>query len=640
MMEVHASLNGHNITCFGDTGAWNFIDYQFCKDHSLPLRKLLNGFTVGLADGSKGQNIDFACHVTLDFGKHTTTDWFLVTKLASHPVTLGLPWFRKYVPEVQKAFDNFTKPTALSHSVDLGGGVKPQIPPEFSSFSDVFDPDFKTTPPQPTHGHTFRIHTKDDQLPPPSTAYPVGHKDKEIEQQRIQELLSLGRIEPSSSCTAAASFFVNKACDSCHQLRCSCGQRLHERRWVIDYRPLNELTPQDAYPLPHIKDLLLEAPGQGWYIKFDVDSAFFLIPVEKSHRFKTAFVCSSGLYQWTVMPMGAKNAPATFQRLIDSVLAPARAYCRAYLDDGICWASTREELITRFTHVLTLLRAAGLRLKLKKCEFFRQSVTYLGYIISSSGISTDPEKVRALLDWPEPRTKTDIRGFLGLCNFYKTFFPAYSHIAAPLIDCTKNTSPNEFDSLPPAALQSFHTLRAYWSNPANLGALDPTQPVDIYTDCSSEAWFGSIEQNGKPLCFGSGKLTPAERKWPTTDRELFACLMMHRKFGYMLQGKVTWYTDHHSLLSLKHCLANSPRRTHWSEELSGYPFVICHKPGKDLHVDGLTRHSTFPKDAGFTGKQPILDNNRFITPLSPLASSFLNTLDPDTVLDLGLYIAD
>ena len=131
-------------------------------------------------------------------------------------------------------------------------------------------------------------------------------------------------------------------------------------------------------------------------------------------------------------------------------------------------------------------RAAGLRLKLKKCEFFRQSVTYLGYIISSSGISTDPEKVRALLDWPEPRTKTDIRGFLGLCNFYKTFFPAYSHIAAPLIDCTKNTSPNEFDSLPPAALQSFHTLRAYWSNPANLGALDPTQPVELYTDCSSE----------------------------------------------------------------------------------------------------------------------------------------------------------
>src|SRR5690606_11873858 len=180
-------------------------------------------------------------------------------------------------------------------------------------------------------------------------------------EKQESELLALGRIEPSSSPTAAAAFFVNKQCRSCNQLKCSCGKRDYPRRWVIDFRPLNNLVKQDAYPLPSVPELLSVAAGHKKYIKFDIDSAFHLVPVRLEDKHKLAFLSHKhGLMQWTVMHFGYKNVPATFQRMIDTVLAPARAYCRAFMDDGLVWGDSDQEVSERFRHVLELLRKAGL----------------------------------------------------------------------------------------------------------------------------------------------------------------------------------------------------------------------------------------------------------------------------------------
>ena len=135
---------------------------------------------------------------------------------------------------------------------------------------------------------------------------------------------------------------------------------------MIYYRATNALTPQDAYPLRSIPELVSVAPGHRWYVKFGIDSAFHLVAVTVVDRPKTAFVCSRGLYEWTMMPFGLKIAPATFQRMIDSVLLPAWAYCRAFMDDGTIWADRREDVVTRTRHIFSLLRAAGLRIKLRK----------------------------------------------------------------------------------------------------------------------------------------------------------------------------------------------------------------------------------------------------------------------------------
>lgn len=110
----------------------------------------------------------------------------------------------------------------------------------------------------------------------------------------------------------------------------------------------------------------------------------------------------------------------------------------------------------------------------------------------------------------------------------------------------------------------------------------------------------ALEQRRRPLAFLSGKFDRTQRNWPTTDRELFPCLVAHQRFPHLLQGQITWFTDHQALR-----LGNSPRRVHWRETLDQFPFSVRYKPGKEMHVDGLTRHSSFPDTAG--GHEPILD---------------------------------
>ena len=267
------------------------------------------------------------------------------------------------------------------------------LPAEYEDFADLFCLNYDKSPPVPSHGAVCTITTTDSRLPPPGSLIPLSSQDRAEEARQLEKLLFLGRIQPSSYPTAAGSFFVNKACLSCHQLRCTCGHRRYERRWVIDYRAINALTPQDAYLLPSIPELMSVASRHRRYVKFDIDSAFHLVPVAVADHPKTAFVCSRGLYEWTVMPFELKNAPATSQRMIDSVLLPTRAYFRAFMDDGTIWADSREDIVTRTRHVFSLLRAAGLRIKLRKCQFHVSAIAYLGHVIGVNGIATNSLKL-------------------------------------------------------------------------------------------------------------------------------------------------------------------------------------------------------------------------------------------------------
>lgn len=491
------------------------------------------------------------------------------------------------------------------------------IPDCLKDFADVFNLDYTNAPPKPLHGVECVIELKPgEQPPPPATPYPLSPDQRAEEKRQIDKLLALGRIEPvppGKGTTAAPGFFVKKQCLGCHQLHCTCGKRQYEQRWVLDFRRLNAKTPQDPYPLPSVPDLMALAPGHAQYVKFDIDSAFHLVPVPEKYRHLTAFVCSLGTFQWTVMPFGLKNAPATFQRMIDTVLAPCREFCRAFMDDGLIWADDLETAQQRTRQVFECLRAAGLRVKLRKCSFFVPSVPYLGHVISRDGIATDPAKLQGIVNYPEPRTKTDVRAFLGLTGYYREFFrvdnKGFSEIACPLSDLTKDDRPATWETLPPEAARAFRTIRDYFADPAHLAPFDPEAPVDLVTDASTQAWGGVIEQNKQPLAFLSGKFSASERNWPTTDRELYACLQAHRQFPHLLQGDVTWYTDHKALEALRTTLANSPRRVHWRETLDLFPFKVKYRKGSEMHVDGMTRHSTWPADTG--SSDPVLDAWRF-----------------------------
>lgn len=210
-------------------------------------------------------------------------------------------------------------------------------------------------------------------------------------------------------------------------------------RFCVDYRKLNSVTSKDSYPIPRIDDMLDQLSGNSWFSSLDLKSGYWQVKIRPEDKEKTAFSIGNGLWQFTVMPFGLCNAPATFERLMEKVLQQLLfKICLVYLDDVIIFSGSFEEMLGRLRQVFLRLRMANLKLNPKKCFFFRREIKYLGHVISERGITTDPEKISSIKDWPIPRTKKQVRSFLGFCSYYRKFVKGFSLIAKPLFSLTEN----------------------------------------------------------------------------------------------------------------------------------------------------------------------------------------------------------
>ncbi|KRX53637.1 Retrovirus-related Pol polyprotein from transposon 17.6 [Trichinella sp. T9] len=204
-------------------------------------------------------------------------------------------------------------------------------------------------------------------------------------------------------------------------------------RFCVDYRQLNNVTQKDSHPLPRIDDTLDALSGAQWFSTLDLASGYWQVETETRDREKTAFTTPYGLYQFKVMPFGLCNAPATFQRLMETSLRGlVGSKCLVYLDDVIVFGRTAEEHTARLQEVLDRLRKVGLKVKPEKCQLMKRKVAYLGHIISEKGIATDPSKTRAVKEWQAPSCVSELRQFLGLASYYRKFVNGFASIAAPL----------------------------------------------------------------------------------------------------------------------------------------------------------------------------------------------------------------
>ena len=247
----------------------------------------------------------------------------------------------------------------------------------------------------------------------------IPHHLKPVMENQIDEMLQNNIISPSASPWSSPIVLVKKK-DGSH-------------RFCVDYRGLNAITTKDAYPIPRVDETLDSLGGATYFSTLDLASGYWQVEVREEDKEKTAFTSPQGHFEFQVMPFGLCNAPATFQRLMEYVLAGLQwEHCLIYLDDIIVFSSTFEEHIEKLTKVFQRLREGGLKLKPKKCFFAKSSVKYLGHIVSQRGLEPDPEKIKAVTEYPRPQSASALCSFLGLAGYYRRFISGFSSVAAPL----------------------------------------------------------------------------------------------------------------------------------------------------------------------------------------------------------------
>ena len=444
-----------------------------------------------------------------------------------------------------------------------------------SEFPDVFkEPD--SLPPKRDIEH--RIELEPGAKPPEQTLIRLSPSELEECKRQLADFCTKAHIRPSQSPFGAPVLFVRK--------------RGGGLRMCIDYRKLNQQTRKDRYPMPRIDELIDQLLGAKVFSKLDLRSGYHQVRVAEEDIHKTAFRTRYGHYEFTVMPFGLTNAPATFQRLMNSVLSPfIDKFVIVYLDDILVFSRNEEEHEEHLRAVLQKLREEKLYAGRGKCEFGVRSIEYLGHTVGPNGVEMNDDKIKAIVDWTVPKTKKELRSFLGLAGYYRRFIEHFAQRVLPLSEMLKDTAVFTWGRAQQAA---FDDLKSVMTTAPVLAIPDPSLPYEVYTD-SSAFGVGAIllQDQGRglqPCAYLSHKLSNAERNYTTHEQELLAVIYALNTWRAYLEGaRFKVNSDHHSLQELQSQPKLSRRQTRWIQFLQNYDCRIEYVPGEKNHADALSR---------------------------------------------------
>ena len=582
------------LTLFDSGASHCYMSQRFVTKHAIPTKTLDECWNVNTGSGTlKASETCQDCPVVI-YGRQLYAH-FLIIDMPSFDTVLGMDWLGTFYAtidcrqrKVLFKIPDHPEFAFLSGSSSLGPveykaervtseamnmEVEEEMPRVVRDFEDVFPEEVIGLPPD--RCLEFSIDLVPGAQPISRAPYRMAPTELAELRNQVDDLLERGLIRPSTSSWGAPVLLV--------------GNKDGSKRLCIDYRELNKVTIKNKYPLPRIDDIFDQLGGCKVFSKLDLRSGYHQVKVKEVDIHKTAFRTRYGHYEFLVMLFGATNAPATFMNLMNQVFYEyLDKFVVVFIDDILVYSRMEEEHAEHLTIVLKTLRRHQLYAKLSKCQFWLDRIAFLGHIVSGEDIAVDPEKVKAVKEWPVPRTVTEIRSFLGLAGYYRKFIKDFSKIARALTNLTKKDVPYVWTE---DCQQAFDILKERLTEAPTLTIPDQTGGFEVYCDASGKGLGCVLHQHGRVVAYASRQLKNHEQNYPTHDLELATVIFALKIWRHFLLGEqVKMFTDHKSLKYIFTQKELNMRQRRWLELMADYDIDLQYHPGKvNVVPDALSR---------------------------------------------------
>ena len=542
---ANVELQGRRLKALLDTGSSdNFISEAIVQDMGLPTLK--RNSLVCMASSSLSLKLTRYCVCDISFnGRDYNKMELTVLPDSCTDIILGVPFLK------------------LHESVNVDyGGSEPAL--KVCALSKVKIPPVEL----------FKNLTPDCK-PIATNSRRFSEEEQIFIQNEIQQLLLDDVIEVSDSPWRAQVVITSN--------------ENRKKRMVVDFsKTINLFTMLDAYPLPRIEDIVQSIADYRIFSVIDLSRAYYQVEISDRDRPYTAFQAGNQLYQFKRIPMGVTNGVSAFQRFMNQFISENRLVATfAYLDDITICGKTKEEHDINLARFMDAATKYNLKFNETKSKFSKDTIDVLGYRISNGELQPDPERLRPLLEFPEPQTSKALRRCVGLFAYYAKWVPNYSKKIRPLIDCDNFPLSTE-------ALEAFRIIKGDIAQSV-IRVVDTDVPFVLETDASDRAIAGTLLQSGRPVAFYSRSLTQSESGHHIVEKEAYAIVECVRKWRHFLAGRhFEILTDQRAVsfmfnTSLKGKVKND-KIMRWRMELLPFSFDIRHRPGKEnICADALSR---------------------------------------------------
>lgn len=583
--------SGSPISCISK----DFYEQILQKNKNILTLPVSNVKIIG-ATGGKSKNISQQIFLRVQIQNFNFENTFLIVEQLIQKIIIGRDCLKKagVIMDFQNdcitvgdckipffSFDDsyFHKNDNLQYQLtELDGNISKNTPITIKNLIKNYEDIFSEKPGR-TSAYIHKIRLADDSPFKPRT-YPIPMCHRELVKDKIQQMLDWKIIRKSETPYISPLVAVIKKDKSVRV--CLDAQALN-KKIVMDYE----------CPLP-AEHLLLQVNKKLYFSTIDLTSSFWQIGLSTESTKYCGFVFENEVFEYLVMPFGLKTAVAGMSRCINIIFGDCKDFVICYIDDLLITSESEEEHYKHLYIVFQKLREANLTVNLSKCKFFRDKLPFLGHILTTEGVKTDPDKMISLKDFPKPKNIRNLRAFLGICNYHRRFCPNYSQTLYPLYQLLKKGShfhwTTEHDS-------AFQFIKEKIINASLLYHPDRSKEFYIQADASAIAiggrLFQIINNNEHTIAFISRKLTQPEINYNTTERELLAIIYCLDKWKtLLLEAKIIILSDHKSLSFLLNCQLLNPRLSRWYLKMMNFNFEIKYITGKsNIIADSLSRYS-------------------------------------------------